>query len=163
MATSRDTGWQRLACFVATAGGVGLLPRAPGTFGTLVGLVVAYGLALASTPWRGGLSIGLLGLAWLAADVAGRAYGSSDDQRIVIDEVLGICVAAMPLGSQDSIGFWCATFLMFRYFDIKKPWPIGWLEANVGGAWGCLIDDVAAGIATALLVGAVHAWFLSVM
>lgn len=140
---------------VATWGGVGLLKPAPGTWGSLAALPIAWGL----------MSIGgsfVLIVATIIVFTAGlwsaeaymSATGEHDSSAIVIDEVVGqwIAVSLLPL----NLVTFLLAFGLFRLFDILKPWPIRWLDRNVGGAFGVMIDDVAAGFA-ALLFG----WFIA--
>jgi phosphatidylglycerophosphatase A len=152
---------------LATAGYVGLLRPAPGTWGSLAALPVAWLLH-----GLGGFPL-LLG-ATLAAFVAGlwavsretAAQADPDPSEIVIDEVVGQWIALWPL----SAGLWVAgaapwtfpwpgwvgAFLVFRLFDIWKPGPIGALD-RLAPPWGVMLDDAAAGLAAALLVAAA-AW-----
>jgi phosphatidylglycerophosphatase A len=134
-----------LSKLVATALGAGYAPRAPGTCGTAVAIPLAW--ALASLPvWQFGLltvCITLLGVA--CAQRAGRAWGTEDDQRIVIDEVAGYLITVIPVDR----GGWAplaAGFVIFRALDITKPFPIRWLDEHVPGGWGVMLDDVAAGV-----------------
>jgi phosphatidylglycerophosphatase A len=128
---------------LATVGGIGRVPLAPGTAGSLVGLVLS--LPLLSLGWPLHLAAALL-LAAIAVIVAGRAAGElghPDPPSVVIDEVVGMCVAALalPLRAYDL----CAVFLLFRLFDVVKPAPIPRLERLPGG-FGVVADDVAAGL-----------------
>jgi phosphatidylglycerophosphatase A len=130
---------------VATALGAGYAPRAPGTCGTAVAIPLAWALASLSV-WQFGLLaafITLLGVA--CAQRAGRAWGTEDDQRIVIDEVAGYLITVIPV---DRSGWapLAAGFVIFRALDIAKPFPIRWLDEHVPGGWGVMLDDVAAGV-----------------
>ena len=128
--------------------GSGLAPVAPGTFGSLVGL--AFALALAP-----------LGLAWnllavLVATVAGiwicgesaRRLGVHDHPAIVWDEVAGMMIAM--LAAPDAWWGAPAAFVLFRIFDIAKPWPIREIDHGMGGGAGIMLDDVLAGLFAAL-------------
>jgi len=129
---------------VATAFGAGYAPRAPGTCGTAVAVPLAWALASLSV-WQYGLvaaGVTLLGVA--CAQRADRAWGTEDNQRIVIDEVAGYLVTVLPV---DRSG-WApllAGFVVFRALDITKPPPIRWLDEHLPGGWGVVLDDVAAG------------------
>lgn len=128
---------------VATVGGIGRVPLAPGTAGSLVGLVLS--LPLLSLGWPLHLATAVL-LAAIAVVVAGRtaeALGHPDPPSVVIDEVVGMCVAtlALPLRAYDL----CAVLLLFRLFDVVKPAPIPRLE-RLSGGFGIVADDVAAGL-----------------
>lgn len=138
--------------------GVGRFPVAPGTFGTL--LAIPLYLALARVP-AGAYLLGVALLALLAVWVCGIAERRRphDDASIVLDEMVGYLVAmsAAPAGWTWVI----AGFLLFRLFDIWKPYPIRRIDRAVGGGFGTVLDDVVAGAyawlalqALALLAGA---------
>lgn len=152
-----------LATLVASGFGSGLAPVAPGTAGS-----VAAALALALTlgapltlHWT--LWLTSVGLAIWSAGNAGRAWGVIDHPAIVIDEVVGLWVAILiPMtlltGPQSGWVLVMGALLLFRLFDIAKPWPVNQLERSVSGGWGVVLDDVAAGVMagfslTALLIG----------
>ena len=134
----------RLAVWLADGLGLGRIPVAPGTFGTLLGIPL-YFLLAAFLPWPAYLALVLLTLpvsAWICAAGA-RHHGVHDPSMVVWDEVVGMLVAltAAPAG-------WvpvAVAFIAFRAFDILKPFPVGWLDARVPGGWGILLDDVVAG------------------
>lgn len=134
-----------LAKLVATALGAGYCPRGPGTCGTIVAIPLAWALASLSA-WQFGLVAAVVTLLGVAcAERAGRAWGTQDDQRIVIDEVAGYLVTVLPVDR----AHWAplaAGFVVFRALDIGKPPPIRWLDEHVPGGWGVMLDDVAAGV-----------------
>ena len=144
---------------MATAGGAGLAPVAPGTAGATVG--VALHLLLAGLgPWLYALAaLALLSLGVRAADAAERIYGREDDGRIAIDEVVGQLVALAPLALPGVRSGWLAVvtgFVAFRVFDVWKPGPARRAE-RLGGGAGVMLDDVVAGLLAAPLVAGV-AW-----
>ena len=128
--------------------GAGLVPFAPGTFGSLVGLVFALAIAPLGFPW--------LLVATLAAVVAGlwicgesaRRLGVHDHPAIVWDEVAGMMVTMLAVPD----AWWGAplAFALFRLFDIAKPWPIREVDHGLGGGAGIMLDDVLAGLFAAL-------------
>lgn len=125
---------------------LGLAPKAPGTFGSLAGLPVGFLFFNLSDSWATRLALlVLLGLfSWLVIDRTEKFWNTHDDGRIVIDEVLG---QAIPLTFFN--GDWkiyLIAFVLFRFFDIVKPGPVGWADRKLPGAWGTLLDDVIAGI-----------------
>lgn len=136
--------------FVALGGGSGLAPVAPGTFGSVVG--VGFYLVLLPLPgWVGVLVLAAafaLGI-WLCQRTA-RALGVADHGAIVWDEVV-----AMPVALGGALGdpvHICLGFLLFRLFDIWKPWPISWADSQVKGGLGIMLDDLgAACLAAAVL------------
>lgn len=130
---------------IATALGAGYSPVAPGTCGTAVTVPLAY--ALATLPiWLYVIVVAAItGVGIWAAGRADRAWGTHDTGRIVIDEVAGYLVT-MTLVDR---GHWLPLlvgFVVFRIFDIVKPPPIRWLDNNMTGGFGVVIDDVAAGV-----------------
>jgi phosphatidylglycerophosphatase A len=128
---------------MATGFGSGLAPFAPGTAGTLVGVLIC--LLCLPLPWPMRLLI-VIALSALSIYVAGQAeiiYQKKDDQRIVIDEIIGLQITMLPVAI--NVLSLCAAFVLFRIFDILKPFPIGNLQRLPGG-WGVVADDVLAGI-----------------
>jgi phosphatidylglycerophosphatase A len=125
--------------------GLGYLPRAPGTWGTLGAIPLWWAMARLA-PWESAVITALIALAsiWIAHQ-AERIYGAHDVQHIVIDEVAGMLVAAIgvPFAWPEVV----AAFVLFRLFDMVKPGPIRWLDQNVGGGLGVVLDDIAAGAA----------------
>lgn len=134
-----------LAKAIATALGAGYSPLAPGTCGTLVTIPLAWALAgLALWPYLAVVVV-VTGVGIWAAERADKAWGTHDSGRIVIDEVAGYLVT-MALVSR---GHWVPLvvgFVVFRALDILKPPPIRWLDENLPGGFGVVIDDVAAGV-----------------
>jgi phosphatidylglycerophosphatase A len=163
--TARAAAGRRLALLVATAGGAGYSPVAPGTAGAAVGTALYWLIAPAGSSAVTGTAVALLVLGVLAADVAERSYEQRDDGRIVIDEVVGQLLALAPLpllGAARNPLLIGAGFLAFRLFDIWKPGPVRWAERNFAGGVGVMLDDVLAGLlagacvaSLAALVGAV--------
>lgn len=134
-----------LAKAIATALGAGYSPLAPGTCGTLVTIPLAW--ALAGLPLWQYLAavVAVIGVGIWAAERADKAWGTHDSGRIVIDEVAGYLVT-MALVAR---GHWVPLvvgFVVFRALDIIKPPPIRWLDENLPGGFGVVIDDVAAGV-----------------
>ncbi|MEZ5318458.1 MAG: phosphatidylglycerophosphatase A [Vicinamibacterales bacterium] len=138
-----------VALFLATTGGAGLAPIAPGTFGSAVGIVV-YLLTRHWPPaWQLGLlvAVSLVGI-W-AAGVAERHYGREDPGAVVIDEVAGQLATLLLTGA--GIGGAVLGFFLFRVLDIIKPWPARQFEALHGGT-GIMADDLMAGVYGNLLM-----------
>ena len=146
-----------LARFVATAGGAGYSPVAPGTCGTIVAVPLAWVCRGFDTPLYLAVVIATTLVAIGAAHLADRAWGSHDSQRIVIDEVAGylFTVALVDRGDPWVLG---VGFIVFRAFDIVKPPPVRWLDEHLPGGLGVVLDDVAAGVmGAAVMVGLEHA------
>ncbi len=131
------------AQLVATAWGVGRIPGAPGTVGSLIG--AALGLPLLGLGWPLHLAAAAV-LCAVAVAVSGRAaaeLGEADPPQVIVDEIAGMCLAmvALPFQWHDV----SAVFLLFRLFDVVKPAPIPRLERLPGGL-GIVADDIAAGL-----------------
>ncbi|MEQ9518742.1 MAG: phosphatidylglycerophosphatase A [Parvibaculum sp.] len=147
------------ASLIATWFGSGLLPKAPGTWGSLAALPFAWGIAtLTGTPHS--LLLAALVLLPIGAWASARhsaTLGTHDAGEIVVDEVVGLwlVLGVVPVAPH----WWLAGFALFRLFDVWKPWPISWLDANVHGGWGIMLDDVAAGIAGAVVLAFVFLSF----
>ncbi len=139
------------AHLLSTWFGCGLLPGAPGTWGSLGALPAAALIAWLGGPWLLLVaSLGLLGLGlWSSARTA-AALGSHDPGPVVIDEVVGQWLAILPV-SQAYL-FYIPAFVAFRAFDILKPWPVSWADKRLPGAWGIMLDDVIAGLYAAAVV-----------
>lgn len=132
------------ANFFAFGFGSGLAPYASGTFGTLPALVICALL--------GGLNplayIALIVVAFVAGvwccNEATSYLGTHDHGAIVWDEIVGMMITmiAVPI----SLGTLLIGFFLFRLFDVWKPWPIRWMDENIDGGLGIMIDDVFAGL-----------------
>ena len=133
------------ARFFATAGGAGYSPVAPGTAGTLVALVLTWMLRDLSDPhfWLLCALTTALGIA--AASAADDCWGTHDSGRIVIDEVAGYFVTVALIDRSDWLLLGVA-FLVFRTLDITKPPPVRAIDRRLGGGFGVVLDDVAAGL-----------------
>ncbi len=144
------------ALLLATWWGTGLSPRAPGTVGSLAALPFCSIWLLYFPPWGvAGVALLLLFLGVWAAEQAGAAWGKPDHGAIVIDEVLGQLLAlALPyyvLGaSAVSFQFLLVGFVLFRLFDIAKPWPVSYFDNHWKSGWGVMLDDVVAGLLAGL-------------
>jgi phosphatidylglycerophosphatase A len=131
-------------CLLAFGFGAGLAPRAPGTFGTLAALPLW--LLASSLPLPAYLLVTLLmflGGVWLCGRCE-EILGVQDHAGIVWDEFAGLFIAL--IAAPPSWGAVAAGFLLFRLFDVLKPWPIGWLDRRVHGGLGIMLDDAVAGV-----------------
>jgi len=158
--SDREVALNTPAGFLAFGLGSGLSPKAPGTVGTAVGILLA--LPLAGVPTWGGLLIVALafGAGIPICGSTSRRLGVHDHGGIVWDEFVGIWLVLVLLPAHWA--WWLAAFVVFRVFDIVKPWPIGWLDRRVEGGLGIMIDDIIAAlyaIAVLLLAGwALASW-----
>ena len=164
--------WEKLIYWLGIGLGSGLPKRAAGTWGTVGGLVVAIPM-LALGFW-GFLAVTVVG-ALVGSYICGKTsdlMGVHDDPHIVWDEWVGMWVSLLPIlwlhfyddallqGHKLSLLLlYFATFVAFRFFDILKPFPIKWVDKNVSGGFGILIDDILAG----LMAGVVLIAFVSVL
>jgi phosphatidylglycerophosphatase A len=150
---SLDAVTSFVARAVATAGGAGYSPVAPGTCGTVVAVPLAWACRGSDT-WLFGIvvvAVTLVGIA--AAHKADQVWGTHDSGRIVIDEVAGYLatVAFVDRGNWWVLG---VGFVVFRALDIIKPPPVRWFDENVPGGAGVVLDDVVAGVmGAAIMVG----------
>ena len=134
--------------WIAVGLGSGLSPRAPGTTGTLGVLPLLVLMWDASVvAWATGLVI-ICALSIWCIPEAGRRLGEPDHGQIVIDEWAGMWLVAFGLNTLTELTVWMGLligFIGFRIFDIAKPWAVSWCERKIPGAWGVLMDDIAAG------------------
>ena len=152
----------RLGLFISTCGYLGYVPVAPGTFGSAAGLLV-----YAAVRWSGSPALELAVIVLLFAvgvwssNLAEKHFGGVDPAPVILDEVVGmlITIALIPVNIPGAI----VGFLLFRLFDVVKPWPANRLEALHGGL-GVMADDAMAGVygnvAMRLLVVALPAGWL---
>ena len=152
-AGSRPTPLQRAGLALASVFGVGYLPVAPGTWGTLAAVPLAW--ACAGLPQWGylALCVAVTAVAIGASALADRALAEHDSGHIVIDEVAGYLWTLVGVSRGD---FWMLAlgFLLFRVADVVKPPPARAIDQRMGGGAGVVLDDVAAGLwAAAVLWG----------
>lgn len=149
-------GW--LACGF----GSGLAPVAQGTFGSLAALLPWWLLRELPLPLYLFVLLAGFGVGVWACGVAGRALGVDDHRSLVWDEFIGQWLALTPLLipallPAGGFAWWMllAGFVLFRLFDVWKPWPIRWLDRRVKGGLGVMIDDVLAGVFAAIVLALV--------
>lgn len=138
--------------------GSGLSPKAPGTIGTLAAIPLWWLLAqLPLTSYLAIVFISAVAGIYICGSGA-KTLGVHDHGGIVWDEFVGfwIAMAALPVTWTSLI----LGFVLFRLFDILKPWPISWLDKKVSGGFGIMIDDIVAGIASALVLIVLKALYI---
>lgn len=138
-----DTG-RKLIVFLATGFGSGRISKAPGTIGSLVA-ILPYLFLQQLDLWLYSLLLTLFSLAGIyICSVADRVMVSKDNPSIVWDEFCGLWLTlwATPPGWQSIL----LGFVLFRLFDILKPWPVSWAEKSFSGGLGVMLDDLVAGI-----------------
>ena len=136
--------------FFALGFGSGLAPKAPGTAGTLVGVLLDPLLRLLGLELRiGVVAVMFVVGVWLCGESA-RRLGEHDHGGIVWDEIVGYLalMLVLPAGWPWAV----AGFVVFRFFDILKPWPIRQLDHGVGGGFGIMLDDIVASVWGALVL-----------
>jgi phosphatidylglycerophosphatase A len=148
---------QRRALLASPAGwlacgfGSGLTPVAQGTFGSLAAILPW--LWLRHLPLAANVVIIAIGfvIGVKACDIAGRAVGVDDHRSLVWDEFIGQWIALLPA----LLAPWWAVvlgFVLFRLFDVWKPWPVRWFDSHVKGGMGVMVDDVVAGCIAAIML-----------
>src|SRR2546422_967040 len=147
---SFDSRMTRVALALASAFGVGYIPFAPGTFGSAVGLLVWW-LLPASAVAQGVAIVAVFALGSWCGGIAERHFGRTDPGQVIIDEVMGMLITLFlnPVGWLGAIG----AFLLFRLFDVVKPYPANRLERLPGGV-GVMADDGMAAIYANLVLRA---------
>lgn len=155
--------WQHPAHAIALGFGSGLSPKAPGTVGSLWGwaswLLIQNNFSLTM---QAVLILFSLGIGWWACTLTARNMGVSDPGAIVWDEIVAMWLIfffIMPAGFMAQL----SAFLLFRFFDVVKPGPVGWADRlfkgfGWRGGWGILFDDLMAALCT-LFVLALWRWF----
>ena len=133
-----------LLIFIATGGFSGYLPKAPGTWGSLVGLALFLVLGRLDLSLYLAVVGGLLVAGFFAAGSAEKILDKKDPGAVVIDEIVGMLVTltGAPMRWYSLV----AGFLLFRFFDILKPFPVCWADRRCNGGIGIMLDDVLAGL-----------------
>ena len=128
--------------------GSGLPNKAPGTFGTLAAVPLYYLLSFLPLELYIGVLVVASLLGFWICNITSRDMGVHDHKSIVWDEFVGywITMVMVPFSFQWAI----VGFVLFRFFDILKPFPISWLDKKVGGGFGIMIDDIVAGIVSSV-------------
>jgi len=147
--------WRKLHHWLAFAAGSGLSPWAPGTAGTLAAIPLYLVLLPLPLAWYLGLLAAFFAIGLWACDKTARELGTDDPSPVVWDEVVGFLVTmiAAPAGWP-----WILIgFLLFRVFDILKPWPIGVIDRRLTGGLGIMLDDVLAGLLAWIVLQGAHA------
>jgi phosphatidylglycerophosphatase A len=147
---------EELGVLWATFFYTGRSPKAPGTMGSLAALPLAWVVWPLGWVWGWWITAGVFLSGWLAATVVVKRTGNTDHQSIVIDEVVGILLTTSI--APHEWGWYFVAFILFRLFDIWKPWPVRWVDRRWKSALGTMMDDaLAAVMATAVLWGVLSA------
>ena len=146
----------KLIIFLATAGYIGYIPVASGTFGSLVGIPLFFafdGLRYASTSMYLLTYVASVAAACWIAGSAEKIFDEHDSHKIVIDEVVGYLAATLFLEPTWSHAI--AAFFIFRVLDVVKPFPAGYIDAHFPGGYGVTLDDVVSGLYSNLVLRAI--------
>lgn len=159
---SQDPALKRLSLknpvhFLALGFGSGLAAKAPGTFGTIAAIPLVYLMSFLSLPVYIAITVLACVIGVYICDKASKDMQVHDHGAIVWDEVAGLMVTFIAAPAS---GWWLVLgFILFRFFDILKPWPIKWLDAKVHGGFGIMIDDIIAGVFSLICLHACIAFF----
>ncbi len=141
---------QLIIKFLASGFYTGYFPVAPGTIGSLVGILVCFLLQDVSfTTYAIVVILTLIAGIYISGE-AEKIYQKKDSSHIVIDEIAGVFFTFIYLPK--GISFLLAGFVAFRFFDILKPFPIRLIDEKIKGGWGIMFDDVLAGIFANILI-----------
>jgi len=141
--------------FIAFGFGAGLAPRAPGTFGSLVGLLAAWWLFELPLPWRVAVVLAVIGAGIFICGESARRLNRHDDQRIVLDEIAGVLLTSLAVVERSLFAV-ALVFVFFRLFDIWKPWPIRDVDHSLRGGLGIMLDDLIAALYAAVCVATIR-------
>ncbi|VAV82392.1 Phosphatidylglycerophosphatase A [hydrothermal vent metagenome] len=139
-----------IVLLLATGTYLGNSRFAPGTLGTLWGVPLAYAINKAGLATGGGILVVAIILSIILSSHASILIGKKDPGSVVADEIVGYCVAifALPFTPVTVI----LAFILFRIFDILKPFPVSYLDKHIGGGLGIVLDDLAAGVMAAIVL-----------
>jgi phosphatidylglycerophosphatase A len=141
--------------FLAFGFGSGLAPRAPGTFGSVVGLVGAWFLLELPLLARVAIVAAVIAAGiWICGESA-RRLNRHDDQRIVLDEIAGVLSTSLVVAEKSFFAL-ALVFVFFRFFDILKPWPIRDVDHSLHGGLGIMLDDLIAALYAAVCVATIR-------
>ncbi len=147
-----------IQALLATLGGIGFLPKAPGSWASLLGVILGWFITD-----LGGLPVLLcfIIVTFIIGMWASSGYSckidNPDPGSCVIDELVGqwVVLLVIPL----DFFYYVVAFITFRVFDIVKIWPASWADRNIKGGFGIMLDDIISGIQSAILI-LVTSWFL---
>jgi phosphatidylglycerophosphatase A len=150
----------RLLMFIATGAASGYLPKAPGTWGSAVGVLIWFLVSrLEAIPYLSVIGA-LFVIGVFSAGAAEKIVDRCDPGIVVIDEIVGQLIA-LSLAPSHPLAV-LAGFCLFRFFDIVKPFPVGWIDSHLHGGLGIMLDDVVAGL-YALLVLQLGLWLVRIV
>ena len=150
--------------FLATLGGIGLSPLAPGTLGSIFGWILFIVLSH-FIDFIVSLTAAISVLAILISDEASKDLVEKDHKSIIIDEFAGIWLAMIPVlyissTQHERILYAVLALIFFRIFDIFKPYPISYVDKNFKNGFGIVLDDIVAGIYTAIIASSITLYLI---
>lgn len=145
--------------FIALGLGSGLSPKAPGTAGTLMTVPLVYFLQQQSLLIYVLVTLFVLLTGSWVCGYAAKKLQVHDHSAIVYDEVAGFLITMFMMPADWKLML--VGFILFRFFDAVKPWPISWCDKNIHGGFGIMFDDVVAGLASLLCLLLTQQWILS--
>lgn len=134
----------QLILLIATGCYSGMMPKAPGTWGSLFALLPWFFIKDLPLPVYLGIMAATFVVGFLIAGTAEKLLNKTDAGPIVIDEILGMFITLTLAPAHPAA--WLLGFIWFRLFDIKKPFPVSWFDTHLHGGIGIMMDDVMAGI-----------------
>lgn len=136
--------------FLALGFGTGIFKKAPGTVGTLVAFPLFFVIAPLAIELQVGFVITLFFLGFQASNITIQKLKIKDPSCIVIDEIVAMLLILIFIKT-DLISF-VIGFILFRFFDITKPFPINWVDKEVGGGIGIMLDDIIAALPPIIII-----------
>lgn len=136
--------WKNPIELIACGFGIGAIPWMPGTFGTILGIIFYIFLSRFSLLTYIIIAIFLFIFGVIICDITNRRFGTFDHPAAVWDEIVGFLF--VMIGIPKVWYYIFIGFILFRIFDVWKPWPISWLEKNIIGGLGVMIDDIVAAL-----------------
>jgi phosphatidylglycerophosphatase A len=141
--------------FIAFGFGAGLAPRAPGTAGSVVGIVIAWWLVPLPFAVRAAVVLAAIAAGiWVCGESA-RRLNAHDHPGIVLDEIVAVLAGALVIPERNLLALFLL-FVLFRIFDIAKPWPIRDVDHRLGGGLGIMLDDLIAALYAAIGLAAIR-------
>lgn len=134
----------KLIMLIASGFYTGYLPKAPGTWGSLIGIPLFLILDKLSLPGYLGMTAGLFFIGTFAAGEAEKILDFRDPGTVVIDEIVGMLIALTAVPAKPH--YIISGFILFRLFDILKPFPVNFFDQRIHGGLGIMLDDVIAGL-----------------
>lgn len=150
---------KKFIAFIAAGFGLGYMPVASGTFGSLIGVALAYGFAFYGWIWQIAICILMTGVAIPICTIAENVFGKKDDSKIVADEYLTFPICLIGIPWLQHLWILPVAFVIARIFDIIKPYPANDSQRLKGGL-GIVADDVFASIYALAFNHAIYAYFI---